>query len=156
MTMPHIAPARGPAPYGEGGASGRVNFFTVLYDAHCPLCRTARRWLESRAQLVPLHFLPAASNEARQRFPGLDHDATLRDLTVVADTGEVYVGDGAWLACLWSLAGYRELADRLARPHLLPVARRMIAAAAAAREHTRTSGYGCTDERTDCASDRCG
>ncbi|MEK8107718.1 DCC1-like thiol-disulfide oxidoreductase family protein [Micromonospora sp. M12] len=53
--------------------------FTVLFDAACPLCRAARRWLSSRAQLVPLEFVPAGSAEARRRFPGLDHDATLRD-----------------------------------------------------------------------------
>jgi predicted DCC family thiol-disulfide oxidoreductase YuxK len=111
-----------------------MNSLTVLYDEGCPLCRAARRWLAARAQLVPLTFVPAGSPEARRRFPGLDHDATLRDLTVVADTGEVYAGDAAWLACLWALAGYRELADRLAEPHLLPVARRAIAAAAAVRE----------------------
>ncbi|GAA4675704.1 thiol-disulfide oxidoreductase DCC family protein [Phytohabitans rumicis] len=135
------------------GARG-VHALTVLYDAHCPLCRAAHRWLAARDQLVPLEFVPAGSDEARRRLPGLDHGATLRDVTVVADTGEVYVGDGAWLACLWALAGYRELAERLARPHLLPVARRVIAAAAAVRERTR--GYGDDDDRADCADDRCG
>ena len=127
----------GPVPRGNAmpdRPGGAISYLLVLYDAGCPLCRAARRWLASRAQLVPLHFLPAGSPEARRRFPGLDHDATLRDLTVVADTGEVYAGDAAWLACLWALAGYRELADRLAEPHLLPVARRAIAAAAAVRE----------------------
>ena len=100
--------------------------------------------------------MPAGSPTARQRFPGLDHDATLRDITVVADTGEVYVGDGAWLACLWALVDYRAMADRLASPHLLPVARRVVAAASAAREWTRHAGYGGNDDRAECADDRCG
>lgn len=154
-------------PTAHGGSG--IRHLTVLYDANCPLCRAARRWLESRAQVVPLQFLPAGSDAARQRFPGLDHDATLQDLTVVADTGELYVGDGAWLACLWALDSYRELADRLAQPHLLPVARRVVAAAAAVRERTRVAdargsftspkvdgGYRDPNERTDCADDRCG
>jgi len=127
-------------PAGHG--AGRIGFFTVLYDAGCPVCRAAHRWLAGRAQLVPLHFVPAGSAEARQRFPGLDHAATLRDLTVVADTGAVYVGDGAWLACLWALADYRGMADRLATPALLPAARRFIAAAAAVRRQTRAADYG--------------
>lgn len=161
MDTPHVDPT-------VNGGSG-IHYLTVLYDANCPLCRTARRWLESRAQVVPLQFLAAGSDAARQRFPDLDHDATLRDLTVVADTGEVYVGDGGWLACLWALDSYRELADRLAQPHLLPVARRVVAAAAAVRERTRASDgragrafpeadgrYRGSDERTDCADDRCG
>ncbi|GAB3153392.1 DCC1-like thiol-disulfide oxidoreductase family protein [Micromonospora sonneratiae] len=137
------------------GAAG-IGSLTVLYDRHCPLCRTARRWLESRAQLVPLVFVPAGSTQARQQFPGLDHDATLRDITVVADTGEIYVGDGAWLACLWALADYRATADRLASPHLLPAARRMIAAASAVRQRSRDPGYGDSDDRAECADDRCG
>ena len=118
----------------------------MLFDAGCPLCRTAHRWLETRAQLVPLHFLPAGSAEARRRLPYLDHDLTLRDITVVADTGDVYTGDGAWFACLWALADYRGVAERLAGPRLLPTARRIIAAAAAVRSRTRKDGYGGDDE----------
>lgn len=128
-----------------------MNGLTVLYDAGCPICRAARRWLESRAQLVPLEFVPAGSAAARARFPSLDHDATLADITVVADTGEVYVGDGAWLACLWALESHRELSHRLGEPHLLPVARRVVAAAAAVRQRTR---YGETDDGPDCDSPR--
>jgi predicted DCC family thiol-disulfide oxidoreductase YuxK len=127
-------------PAGHG--AGRIGFFFVLYDEACPLCRTARSWLAGRDHLVPLLFVPAGSAEARQRFPGLDHAATLRDLTVIADTGEVYAGDAAWLACLWALAGYRGLAERLSTPALLPTARRVIAKASAVRLSLRDPGYG--------------
>jgi predicted DCC family thiol-disulfide oxidoreductase YuxK len=134
--------------------AGRVGFFTVLYDAGCPICRSAHRWLAARAQLVPLEFVPAGSPEARRRFPGLDHTATLRDLTVISDTGLVYVSDGAWLTCLWALANYRGMAERLGSPRLLPTARRFIAAASAVRQSTvrqstQTGDYGdvCDDER---------
>lgn len=125
-----------------GLGAGRIGSFTVLYDEGCPVCRAAHRWLDNRAQLIPLAFVPAGSDEARRLFPGLDHAATLRDLTVVADTGEVYTHDGAWLACLWALDGYRGLADRFASPGLLPAARRFIAVASAVRRSLTTSGYG--------------
>ncbi|MEU4215307.1 DCC1-like thiol-disulfide oxidoreductase family protein [Actinoplanes sp. NPDC026623] len=125
-----------------GQAAGRIGYFTVLYDDGCPICRTAHRWLEGRAQLVPLEFVAAGSAAARRRFPGLDHAATLRDLTVITDGGLVYVSDGAWLACLWALADYRGMAERLGSPRLLPTARRFIAAAAAARQATRSEDYG--------------
>jgi predicted DCC family thiol-disulfide oxidoreductase YuxK len=134
-------------PAGHG--AGRVRSFVVLYDAACPICRTARGWLTRRGQLVPLHFVPAGSDEARALFPGLDHRATLRDLTVIADTGDVYVSDGAWAACLWALADYRGMAERLTSPRLLPTARRFIAAASAVRESTRSADYG------DVCDDRC-
>ncbi|MEU8331105.1 DCC1-like thiol-disulfide oxidoreductase family protein [Micromonospora sp. NPDC048839] len=152
-----------PDPAAQSG--GGIRGFTVLFDAACPLCRAARRWLTSRAQLVPLEFVPAGSVEARRRFPGLDHDATLRDLTVIADTGEVYAGDGAWFACLWALADHRSMAERLARPHLLPLARQAVAAASAIRERVRDpgdeptndlAGYGDLDDRAACADDHCG
>jgi predicted DCC family thiol-disulfide oxidoreductase YuxK len=126
-----------------------ISSCTVLYDAGCPICRAARGWLGNRAQLVPLEFVAADSPEAHRRFPGLDHAATLRDLTVIADTGEVYVADGAWLTCLWALADYRWMTDRLSAPWLLPAARHFIAAAAAVRRATRTADYG------DGCDDRC-
>ncbi|MEW1585626.1 DCC1-like thiol-disulfide oxidoreductase family protein [Micromonospora vinacea] len=164
MTVPPTGGVgRLPDPTALGG--GGIRGFTVLFDAACSLCRAARRWLSSRAQLVPLEFVPAGSAEARRRFPGLDHDATLRDLTVIADTGEVYAGDGAWLACLWALADHRSTAERLARPALLPLARQTVAAASAIRERIRdpsaeptdeTAGYGGPDDRAACADDHCG
>ncbi|MFG2045853.1 thiol-disulfide oxidoreductase DCC family protein [Micromonospora sp. NPDC048935] len=155
----------GRLPDPTAGSGGGIRGFTVLFDAACPLCRAARRWLSTRAQLVPLEFVPAGSAEARRRFPGLDHDATLRDLTVIADTGEVYAGDGAWFACLWALADHRSTAERLARPHLLPLARQAVATASAIRERVRDpwaeptddlAGYGGPDDRTACADDHCG
>ncbi|GIJ19968.1 thiol-disulfide oxidoreductase DCC family protein [Micromonospora lutea] len=164
MTAPDRTGTEG-LPDATANGGGGIRSLTVLYDAHCPLCRAARDWLASRGQLVPLEFLPAGSAAARLRFPGLDHDATLRDLTVIADTGEVYAGDGAWFACLWALADHRDLAHRLARPHLLPLARRMVAAASAVRERVRdqspepiggAAGYGDRNDRPDCADDRCG
>ncbi|MCO8272069.1 DUF393 domain-containing protein [Actinoplanes sp. TRM 88003] len=129
---------QGPAERGGGRALARL---TVLYDAGCPICRAARRWLSGRAQLVPLEFVPAGSEEARQRFPGLDHAATLRDVTVIGDDGSVWIGDGAWVACLWALADYRATAERMSTPALLPTARRFIAAASAVRARTRSVDF---------------
>ncbi|MET0419701.1 MAG: DCC1-like thiol-disulfide oxidoreductase family protein [Actinoplanes sp.] len=135
-------------PAGHG--AGRVGAFTVLYDEGCPLCRAAHHWLAGRAQLVPLSFVPAGSTEARRRYPTLDHAATLRDLTVIGDNGSVYVGDGAWVACLWSLADYRAMAERISSPRLLPMARRFIATASAVRSSTRTSSPAEGDYRDGC------
>jgi predicted DCC family thiol-disulfide oxidoreductase YuxK len=122
----------------------------VLYDAGCRLCRTAQQWLASRDQLVPLRFVPAGSRQARRRFPLLDHRASRREVTVVADTGDIWVGDSAWLTCLWALASYRGLAHRLATPRLRPLAGRVVSAAAAWRDRQ----YRGTDDRSACA-DQC-
>lgn len=94
---------------------------TVLYDYHCGLCQRARRWLEGQPKFLPLEFIPAGSDHARDRFPDLPH--AVNELAVVGDDGSIYQDDRAWIMCLWALQDYREWADRLATPKLLPLAR---------------------------------
>ena len=89
---------------------------TVLYDAECALCRRARGWLARQSQYIPLLFVPAGQEEARHLFPGLDHEATLAELTVIADTGEIYRGPKGWIICLWALREYRSTALTMRRP----------------------------------------
>ena len=117
-----------------------MRYLTVLSDPGCPLCRWATRWLAEQPQLVPLRFVAAGSPEARAAFPELDAAATLREVTVVADTGEVYVGDRAWIACLWALVAYRPTAERLSSPALMPTVRQLVAAVS--RYRRRDDGYG--------------
>ncbi|GAB3594345.1 hypothetical protein GCM10027446_18030 [Angustibacter peucedani] len=108
-----------------------VRRLTVLYDAGCPLCRWVRGWLEGTAQLVPLEWVPCGSDDARRRFPWIDHDRTREEVTVVADTGAVWTAGDAWIACLWATAAHRGLADRLAQPRWRPYARSTALAVAA-------------------------
>ena len=91
-----------------------VRRLTVLYDAGCPLCTQLRGRLERRRRLVPLDLVPAGSERARELLPGLDHAATLDEITVVGDGGQVFRGTAAWITVLWALDGYRALAHRLA------------------------------------------
>ncbi|HKY26715.1 MAG TPA: DCC1-like thiol-disulfide oxidoreductase family protein [Pyrinomonadaceae bacterium] len=99
---------------------------TVLYDPDCGLCRRVHQWLDEQSQLVELKLIPIKSDEARQRFPHLDHEVTSKDLTVIGDQGDVYFGPKAWLMVLWALVGYREWSYRLAAPELLPTVRRVV------------------------------
>jgi predicted DCC family thiol-disulfide oxidoreductase YuxK len=99
---------------------------TVLFDARCALCRRAHAWLEAQPSYVRLEFIAAGSAEAQQRYPGLDHAATLTDLTVVSDAGDVYTGAAGWLMCLWALRSYRAWALTLSSPALMPQAQRFI------------------------------
>lgn len=127
-------------------ATRAVTRLTVLYDAQCPLCVHLRHWLLRQPQLVPLDLVPAASEEARRRFPELDHRATLEEITVVGDGGQVYRGTDAWIVCLWALAEHRPKAHWLAGPAGRPLARMTVLAAAKWREATAAS----------CDSGRCG
>jgi predicted DCC family thiol-disulfide oxidoreductase YuxK len=99
---------------------------TVLYDPQCGLCCRAHGWLASQPKFIDLTFVPVASDEARSRYPALNHSLTLRDVTVIDDRGGVYWGAKAWLMCLWALRDYREWSIRLSAPELLPTARKVV------------------------------
>jgi hypothetical protein len=90
-----------------------VTRLAVLYDARCGLCCAVRRWIDRQPQLVPIECYPKP-------------DAG-DDLVIVADTGERWEGDAAWIMALWALANYRHLAYRLASPMWIGTARTLFA-----------------------------
>ncbi|HVD04951.1 MAG TPA: DCC1-like thiol-disulfide oxidoreductase family protein [Gemmatimonadaceae bacterium] len=89
---------------------------TVLYDAGCELCCAASDWLAAQPTHIPVNLIAAGSDEARVRFPGLDHAATMGQLTAIGDEGEVYHDDKAWVVSLWATRQYRAWAAGLAAP----------------------------------------
>ena len=93
--------------------------FTLYYDARCGLCCAVRDWIARQPQLVPIECVPKTPDA--------------EDLVVVADSGEVWAGDGAWLMVLWALERYRSMSYRLAQPALLPAARALFAKLSAYR-----------------------
>lgn len=100
--------------------------FTVLYDKRCALCQRVKEWLEEQPKYAHMKFVEAASKEAQYKFPEIDHNRTLTELTVISDNGLVYKGEKAWIICLWALQEYREWAVTLSSPELFPLAQRMI------------------------------
>ncbi|MGI5445127.1 thiol-disulfide oxidoreductase DCC family protein [Streptomyces sp. CA-243310] len=113
---------------------------TVLYDAGCPLCVHIRHWLLGQRWLTPLWLVPAGSYEARRLFPGLDHEETLRRITVIGDRGQVWTDTDAFIVCLWALAEHRPKANWLATPAGRPFARAAMHTASAWRSAVRTNG----------------
>lgn len=116
-----------------------ISSLTVLADPLCPLCRRVSQWLSQQPQLVPLEVVPVASAQARQRFPHLDHEQTLRTITVVADTGEYWQEGAAYVMCLWALADYRHHALRLTGPAGFAAAKAIAQTAANVRLLTANS-----------------
>ncbi|WP_188279413.1 thiol-disulfide oxidoreductase DCC family protein [Streptomyces sp. CBMA29] len=127
------APARPPAPRPPRPPVRRL---TVLYDPACRLCAFVRDWLIRQRQLVKLDMVPVGSPEAVHRFPGLDHAATGREITVVGDSGQLYRGDSAWVVCLWALADHRAFSHTLATPAGRRLARAAVLTAAKYRERS--------------------
>ena len=105
-----------------------MSSLTVLYDQECGLCRRAHEWLAQQSKLVDLIFVPCASDEARRKYPELNHELTKQDLTVIGENGAVFFGPKAWLMVLWALTRYRDWSYRLASPELLPTTKRVVSA----------------------------
>ena len=99
---------------------------TVLYDPQCGLCCRVKDWVSNQPKYVDLVFVPANSEDARYRYPQLNHPRTLSELTVISEQGAVYYGAKAWLMCLWALGNYRAWSFRLSAPELLPTTKQVI------------------------------
>src|SRR5437879_3746600 len=103
---------------------GRMQTLYVMYHPHCGLCTEIRDWLGKQPAYVRFRLLPSDSEAARQKFPTLPPG----ELAVVSDAGQVWLGDRAFLLCLWALREYRGWARKLASPMLRPMARQAFAA----------------------------
>ncbi len=97
----------------------------VLYDANCPICVRCRHWLETQRTHVPLSFLATDSAEAIERF-GAHLPWMGRELVVVSDRGEAWIGPAAFLIALWATEDYRFWSYRLSGPSLAPLAGRFF------------------------------
>lgn len=102
----------------------------VLYDSKCDICERLRDWILIQRSWLGLCVIPAGSEKARKLFPDLEQIATVNDLVVVSDEGQVYLNDRAWIMVFYALEEYREWAYRLAHPLLMPLARQAYAAIA--------------------------
>ena len=96
-----------------------VTSITIVYDANCGLCTRLKDWIGRQPPLVGIQFVAAGSAEARKKCANLPPG----ELAVIADTGEIWLGNRAWIICQWALRDYRNLAVRLTSPLLLLLAR---------------------------------
>jgi predicted DCC family thiol-disulfide oxidoreductase YuxK len=108
-----------------------VRYLTVVYDQQCGLCTRLGEWLGAQPKWIGIRLLP--SNLAAGVYPTLAPRIAREELVVVSDDGGVYLGDHAWLMCLYALKHYRSWAKRLSNPTLLPLARSAFAILSANR-----------------------
>jgi hypothetical protein len=109
-------------------------------------------WLAGQATLVPIEFVASASPEARQRFPGLDHERTITVLTVIAADGSVYEGERAWLVCAWALPSWQLVAERFGTRGKLPLVRLFARTVDRYRQRLIARSYG---EARDISCETC-
>jgi predicted DCC family thiol-disulfide oxidoreductase YuxK len=98
-----------------------MKHLTVFYDPDCGLCSRLGSWLEAQPKFFGLRMAPSAA--LVRVYPELAARGFTGELIVVSDEGEVYLGGRAWIMCLYALKRYRQWAQRLAQPSLLPFAR---------------------------------
>jgi predicted DCC family thiol-disulfide oxidoreductase YuxK len=101
----------------------------VVYDSRCGLCTFLKRWIQRQGTYVRIRMIASGSPESQQRFPHLPPG----ELAVVSDTGQVWIGDRAWIIVLWALKRFRGLSRTLSKPALLPLARQAFAGLSASR-----------------------
>jgi predicted DCC family thiol-disulfide oxidoreductase YuxK len=121
----------------------------VLYDAGCPICVRCRRWLETQATYVPLHFLATDSAEAVERF-GPHLPWLGKELVVVGDRGQAWIGPAAFLVALWATRSYRLWSYRLSGRSLAPLAGRFFEQVSRHRQE-----LGRWVKEPSCTNDRC-
>jgi predicted DCC family thiol-disulfide oxidoreductase YuxK len=108
-----------------------MRYLTLIYDRQCGLCTRLGGWLAAQPKWMGIRLLP--SDEASIVYPTLAQRVAREELVAVSDEGAIYLGDHAWLMCLYALKEYRSWAKRLSTSALLPLARSAFAILSANR-----------------------
>ena len=83
--------------------------YTIFYDANCRLCVRSRRTLERLRPRAELLFIDLQNDAAMSRYPMVDRQASLGQMFVLDDAGELSGGYDAFLALVPSVPSLRPL-----------------------------------------------
>jgi predicted DCC family thiol-disulfide oxidoreductase YuxK len=101
--------------------------YVVLYDGQCKFCDAGSRRLVRMARPGAVERVDFQQPGALDPFPGLTHDACMKQMYLVAPDGRLYAGFEAavravatrrgvgWIAYLYYIPGIRQLFDLLYR-----------------------------------------
>ena len=87
---------------------------TILYDEKCTFCLRCRDWLATQPCLIEVELLASGSATARERYGNVPWLG--KELVVVGEQGQVWVGPDAYLVAMWATARFRSWAYLFARP----------------------------------------
>ncbi len=104
-----------------------MNRLTVLFDQDCRLCEAVVRRLREQDTYIELEFISSGAPRAARMFPEIVSTVPLSEVVAIADGGEVYRGDAAWLMVLWAMKRTRAMSLTLAQPLYRGLVRRAVA-----------------------------
>ena len=83
----------------------------LIYDADCPVCRSAADWVRRNAAVSDgFAYLPCRSEETRTRFPEIAESACLQAMHLVLPDGTILAGERALPEILRRTRRYRRAA----------------------------------------------
>jgi predicted DCC family thiol-disulfide oxidoreductase YuxK len=101
--------------------------YAVLYDGQCKLCTAGSQRLVGMARRGAVERVDFQAPGALEAFPGLTHDACMKQMVLIAPDGRIFGGFEAavravatrpvvgWFAYLYYLPGLRQLCEVLYR-----------------------------------------
>ncbi len=88
----------------------------LIYDGECPMCRSARAWLEARVPVGALEYLPCQDERRAEVAPGMAREECLQAMQLVRPDGHRLAGEKALPALLQMTPGWRWLGRLLELP----------------------------------------
>ncbi|MEJ2182583.1 MAG: DUF393 domain-containing protein [Nitrospirota bacterium] len=82
----------------------------LIYDAQCPVCRNAVRWIRDNARKDAFEPYPCQSEDLPERFPGVKRAVCMQAMQLVLPDGSILSGEQALPEVLRRLRRYHHLA----------------------------------------------
>ena len=112
--------------------------FDVLYDGGCGICSRSVAWLRRLDWRRRLRFVDfnVEWDRLTSMYPGLDRDACVNAMHVVAPIGRITAGFDAFRTIAWIIPAFWLAAPFLYLPGVPPIGRRVYAYVARHRSTT--------------------
>jgi len=104
-----------------------IHHIKAFYDADCGMCSKARNRLSAEPTHLDVEFIALQSDTAKELLGAhYDADQLRKEIHVLAENGDLWVGGDAWILLLWSTCRWRSLATTLASPLCKPMVKKVV------------------------------
>ena len=104
-----------------------IHHIKAFYDAQCGMCTKARNRLSAEPTHLDVEFVALQSDTAKELLgTHYDEKQLRKEIHVLADNGDLWVGADAWILLLWATCRWRSLATTLSNPVFKPVVKKVV------------------------------